>query len=81
MPKSLCSNCFILTWKKILLLIVLSLLSILLHNLLSELFGQEEAFFFILVLFLIPFYTIIATISTLAQIVRKQLTKNGQSRK
>jgi len=48
-------------------------LSIILHNLISALFGVEEAFFFILVVFVIPAYTFIAIPVTLINIIRKRM--------
>jgi hypothetical protein len=54
-----------LTWKKVWILIIIGFLSILLHNLIYALTGIEEAFFFIIVVFLVPLYFIISLIYSL----------------
>ncbi|MFC1722276.1 hypothetical protein ACFL0C_01360 [Patescibacteria group bacterium] len=63
---------FILNWEKIWIIVVGAFLSIILHNLLSALFEVEEAFFFILIVFLIPAYTLIALPVTLISVVKKR---------
>ena len=62
---------FLLSWKKLWIAVVAGFLSILLHNFISALFGVEEAFFFILVVFVLPIYMIVAVIYTLIMRLRK----------
>jgi len=45
--------------------------SILLHNFISALFGVEEAFFFILVVFVLPIYFLISVVYSLVKWARK----------
>ncbi len=63
---------FLLSWKKIWILILSGFVSIVLHNLISGLMGIEEAFFFIIVIFIIPIYTLIATLFTLVNFIKKR---------
>ncbi|MFH1575460.1 MAG: hypothetical protein ABIB55_00765 [Candidatus Nealsonbacteria bacterium] len=53
-------NLFLLSWKKLWIVVVGGFVSIILHNLISGLTGAEEAFFFILVVFVLPIYILIA---------------------
>jgi len=45
---------FLFSWKKLWIVVVAGFVSILLHNLISGLLGVEEAFFFIIVVFVMP---------------------------
>ena len=58
-------NLFLLSWKKLWIVVVGGFVSIVLHNLISGLFEIEEAFFFILVIFVLPIYLVVATIYSL----------------
>ena len=62
---------FLLSWKKLWIVIVVGFVSILLHNFIGALFGFEEAFFFIVVIFGVPLYMLIAIIYSLI----KRLTR------
>ena len=55
---------FLLSWKRILLIVCLWIASVILHNAVSVVFGIEEAFFFILAIFIIPIYFIIGVLYT-----------------
>ena len=68
-------NFFLLSWKKIWIIVVTGFVSIVLHNLISALMGVEEAFFFILVIFIIPAYFLIAALFTLISFLYKQKGK------
>jgi len=68
-------NFFLLSWKKVWILVVTGFVSIVLHNLISGLMGIEEAFFFIVVVFIIPIYTLIAILFTLISFVKKRKKK------
>jgi len=70
-PKDL----FLLTWKKLWILVVSGFASIILHNLISGLMGVEEAFFFIIVIFIIPTYFLIAILFSLFYFVKKRKNK------
>ena len=63
---------FLLSWKKLWIIVVGGFLSILLHNLIEALLGIEEVFFFILVVFVLPIYMTIAVIYSLILIKRKK---------
>ncbi|MFC1594958.1 hypothetical protein ACFL3E_00840 [Patescibacteria group bacterium] len=65
-------NLFLLSWKKLWIVVVGGFLSIILHNVISALMKVEEAFFFILVVFVLPTYLIIAGIYSLVYKIRKK---------
>lgn len=56
---------FLISWKKFGYIILAWIISVLLHNFISALFGFEEALFFIIAVFIIPLYTIIIIIYSL----------------
>ena len=58
-------NIFLLSWKKLWIVVVGGFVSIILHNLLSALLNVEEPVFFIIVVFLIPIYLLIAVVYSL----------------
>lgn len=62
---------FLLSWRKIWILVVAGFVSILLHNLISGLFGFEEPVFFILVVFVLPIYFLICLVYSLITVVRR----------
>jgi hypothetical protein len=68
-------NFFLLSWKKLWILVVSGFASIVLHNLISGLTGAEEAFFFIIVIFIIPTYFLIAVLFSLLNFVKKRRGK------
>ena len=47
---------FLFSWRKLWIIVVAGFVSILLHNAIYGLFNVEEAFFFIIVIFVIPIY-------------------------
>jgi len=67
-------NFFLLSWRKLWILVVSGFTSIVLHNLISGLMGIEEAFFFIIVIFVIPSYFLIAVSFTTISFVKKRKT-------
>jgi len=56
---------FLLSWKKLWILVVSGFVSIVLHNLISGLLKVEEALFFVIVVFIIPAYFLIAVLFSL----------------
>lgn len=72
MKKAKADNLFLLSWKKLWAIVVAGFVSIILHNLISGLIGTEEAFFFVIVVFIIPAYTLIAVLFTAINFVRKR---------
>ena len=62
-------NCFdkffSLSWKKLWIAVVTGFVAVLLHNGIDALFGFEEALFFIIAVFLVPLYLILAGVYTL----------------
>jgi len=67
-------NFFLLSWKKLWIVVVAGFTSIVLHNLISGLMKIEEAFFFIIVVFIIPTYLLTATLFTIISFVKKRKT-------
>jgi hypothetical protein len=63
-------NLFLLSWKKLWILVVSGFASIILHNLISGLMKVEEAFFFIIVVFIIPVYFLIAVLFTVINFLK-----------
>ena len=61
----------IFTWRNVALAAVLELVAVLLHNLVSALFGVEEAFFFIIAVFLVPLFIILFLIYKLIEWIKK----------
>jgi len=66
---------FLLSWRKLWILVVSGFASIILHNLISGLMKIEEAFFFIIVIFIIPVYFLIAVLFTGANYLGKKRSK------
>jgi len=65
-------NFFLLSWKKVGIIILTGFASIILHNLISGLMGKEEAFFFIVAVFVIPVYVLTAVLFSLINFVKKE---------
>ena len=63
---------FLFSWKKLWMIVVGGFVGILLHNVIDALFGFEEAFFFILVVFVIPIYLIIMVVYSLIYVLMKK---------
>jgi hypothetical protein len=63
---------FLFSWRKLWIIIVSGFLAIFLHNLVSVLLGVEEAFFFIIAVFIIPAYIFIFIIYNLIRLVQKK---------
>jgi len=73
-------NFFLLSWKKLWIIVVAGFASIILHNLISGLMGTEEVFFFAIVIFIIPIYSLIAVLFTVISFVKKRkVIKQGKS--
>ena len=53
-----------LSWKNIIIMIVAWIIAVLLHNAIGALFNFEEAFFFIVAIFVIPIYFIVSLVYT-----------------
>ncbi len=70
-------NIFLLSWKKLWIVVVGGFISIVLHNLISALIGAEEVFFFILVIFVLPIYVVIAVIYSLIYKIRGENKKTS----
>lgn len=65
---------FLLTWKKFFWLLILWILAVFIHNAIYALFysyysqtGGEESIFFIIAIFVIPFYFLVCVIYTLVK--------------
>ena len=63
---------FLFSWRKLWIVVVGGFISILLHNFISGLIGVEEAFFFILVVIVLPVYVFVALIYNLVYIFKKR---------
>jgi len=57
-----CKDLFLISWKKLWIIVVGGFVSILLHNIISALLNVEEAFFFILVIFVLPIYFLVMVV-------------------
>jgi len=66
---------FLLSWKKLWILVVSGFASIILHNLISGLMKVEEAFFFVIVVFIIPTYFLIAVLFTVINFIKNRKGK------
>ena len=64
---------FLLSWRKVWIIVVGGFVSILLHNLFYAIFGVEEVVFFIIVVFVIPIYVLIAVVYSLVKLIRRKL--------
>jgi len=71
-------NILLLTWKKILLILVAWVYAVLLHNLVYGLFkdyfdrhGGDEPFFFLIAIIVIPLYVLISLIYTIIFYIKK----------
>ena len=62
----------LLTWKKALLIIGAWIVSVVLHNAIGALFGFEEALFFIIAIFVIPIYVVVAVVYSVVYLVREK---------
>lgn len=67
---------FLLNWKKIGILFLAEAIFIVLHNLVSALFGTEEALFFILAVLVLPLYFLLALCTTILSFLFHQSPKN-----
>ncbi len=67
---------FLLSWRKIWLIIVIGFISILLHNLISGLIKAEEPFFFIIVVIILPIYFIICIIYSIILKLKNRIKKH-----
>jgi len=63
---------FLLSWRKAWIIVVAGFVSIVLHNLISSLLGIEEAFFFILVIFVLPIYVLVCVVYSIVYLIRKK---------
>ena len=70
--KSKADKYFLLSWRKMWIIVVGGFVSILLHNLISALFNFEEALFFIIVIFVIPIYLIVSIIYSLIKLIKRR---------
>ncbi|MDO8623293.1 MAG: hypothetical protein Q7R52_03525 [archaeon] len=64
-------NCFMLTWKKFVITLIIWLVAVLLHNFVSGMFQYEEAIFFVIAIVLIPAYLVIAALYTVIKRKKK----------
>ena len=63
---------FLLSWRKIWIVVVAGFISILLHNLISALLGIEEPVFFVIVVIILPIYLLISVIYSIIYKIRKK---------
>ena len=63
---------FLFTWRKLLIIALISFISIFLINLVSALLYVEESFFFIIAVIVIPIYVIVIIIYNLVRLVQKK---------
>ena len=66
-------NLFLFSWRKLWIIVVAGFFSIMLHNAIYGLFNVEEAFFFIVVVFVIPIYFLIMVVySIIYKLMKKK---------
>ncbi|MCK5321126.1 hypothetical protein KAJ38_00955 [Candidatus Pacearchaeota archaeon] len=64
---------FLISWRKLWIIVVTGFFSIMLHNAIYGLFNVEEAFFFIIVVFAIPIYFLIMVVySIIYKLMKKK---------
>ena len=63
---------FLLSWRKLWIIIMTGFVSIILHNAIYALFNFEEAAFFIIVVILVTLYLILSVLYTLFRIIKKK---------
>ena len=61
----------LISWRKLWIIVVGGFVSILLHNFWYAIFGFEEAFFFILVIFVIPIYFVVSVFYSIIRFFTK----------
>ena len=61
----------IFSWKKLIVIVVLWIVFVILHNLIYGLAGVDEAIFFILAIFGLPFYLLIIVAYTIVKKLSK----------
>ena len=66
---------FLLTWKKLWIIVVIGFISIMLHNLWYAIFGYEDVVFFSLVIFAIPAYFIVCVSYSIAKRIKEKMKK------
>jgi len=64
---------FLLSWRKLWIIVVGWFVAVMLHNLVCALFGFEEAVFFIIAIFVIPSYIILVLIYSLVKLIRSKI--------
>ena len=62
---------FLLSWRKAWIIVVGWFVAVMLHNFISALFNFEDALFFIIAIFLIPIYVVLAIVYSIIQFFRK----------
>ena len=72
---------FLMTWRKVWILVVGGFVVILLHNFIDALFGIEEAFFFIIVVFVLPIYFLISVVYSLVYYFKNKKSKYEKGEK
>lgn len=63
---------FLLSWRKLWIIVVAGFVSIIMHNLIYALFNLEEAFFFIIVIFILPIYLIIVILYSIINKLKRR---------
>jgi len=63
---------FLFSWRKLWIIVVTGFVSIILHNAISTLFNTEEAFFFIIVIFVLPIYLLIMIVYSIIYKFKKK---------
>lgn len=66
-------KCFLLSWKKVAIIIIAWIASVILHNIVYAIFydyfnatiGGDEPFFFLIAIFVIPTYLVVSIIYTI----------------
>ena len=67
---------FLLSWRKLWIIVVAGFVSIVLHNVMSGLLGVEEAFFFILVIFVLPAYFLMCVVYSVVKYIKRKIKRS-----
>ena len=68
-------NYFLLSWKKVLFILIGFFVAVILHNAIDALFSYEEAVFFLIAVVIIPIYVFVVLIYSVIWLFVKKVLK------
>ena len=69
---------FLLTWKKVGIIIISWIVAVILHNLFFAIFNIEEIFFLLISSIIIPIYVLIVLVYSLIKFLKRRIKKGGE---